>query len=414
MYKNEQIDYSIIEKLQNEVLLARQPIFNESHQIYGFEALYRGSFFNVNNVNDGMGATGELLNNICACVLDEQMNVNLPVFINVDENFINSPGFFPVQSDKIILEILETVPATPSIINKIKELKSQGFGFALDDYIFEPEREPFLELVSIVKIDVLGCTSEQLKEGIDKLANYSVTLLAEKVETVSIFEKCRGLGFKLFQGYFLERPKLVRGTKISASKQVTLQLLSELTRSDISNQQVAEAILRDPRLAMKVILLVNSSLFSFVRKVTDVREAVIMLGIESVKRWAIILLLVSETESPLEIFRTLLSRAKALELCAMDSNLKNESEYFSLGLFSGIDGVLGLSMEQVTEILPLSTELKEALCSQQGVMGELLVNLIGIEKNQLKGQDNLALRQLKSTYWQGLKWADELMGSITQ
>ncbi|MGJ8682491.1 EAL and HDOD domain-containing protein, partial [Paraglaciecola sp.] len=327
MYKNEQIDYSIIEKLQNEVLLARQPIFNESHQIYGFEALYRGSFFNVNNVNDGMGATGELLNNICACVLDEQMNVNLPVFINVDENFINSPGFFPVQSDKIILEILETVPATPSIINKIKELKSQGFGFALDDYIFEPEREPFLELVSIVKIDVLGCTSEQLKEGIDKLANYSVTLLAEKVETVSIFEKCRGLGFKLFQGYFLERPKLVRGTKISASKQVTLQLLSELTRSDISNQQVAEAILRDPRLAMKVILLVNSSLFSFVRKVTDVREAVIMLGIESVKRWAIILLLVSETESPLEIFRTLLSRAKALELCAMDSNLKNESEY---------------------------------------------------------------------------------------
>ncbi|MGJ8681807.1 hypothetical protein, partial [Paraglaciecola sp.] len=65
-------------------------------------------------------------------------------------------------------------------------------------------------------------------------------------------------------------------------------------------------------------------------------------------------------------------------------------------------------------ILPLSTELKEALCSQQGVMGELLVNLIGIEKNQLKGQDNLALRQLKSTYWQGLKWADELMGSITQ
>ncbi|MCF2948782.1 HDOD domain-containing protein [Paraglaciecola aquimarina] len=413
-HKKAPIDCSPIALLQKEVLLARQPILNEKHNIYGYEALYRGCLFDINNTDDGMGATGELLNNICACVLDVEVNDNLPVFINVDEKFINSPGFFPVQSDKIILEILESVPATTSVLNNIVALKKQGFGFALDDYIFEPEREPFLNLVSIVKVDVLACTPEELKKGVQNLAKYSVTLLAEKVESNEMFDLCRALGFTLFQGYYLERPRLIHGTKISASQQITLQLLSELTKPNISNQQIAEAILRDPRLAMKMILLVNSSLFSFIRKVSDVREAVIMLGVEAVKRWAIILLLVSESESPVEIFRTLLSRAKTLELCVMDTNLKNDGEYFSLGLFSGIDAVLGLNMQQVTEILPLSNELKDALCERRGPMGELLSNLIRFEKNQRPKSENESFKLLNSAYWQGLKWADELMGGIIQ
>jgi EAL and modified HD-GYP domain-containing signal transduction protein len=397
-----------------DILLARQAILTRYHSVYGFEVLYRGERFDIGNPSDGMGATGELLNNICTCVVDENLTAGYPIFINIDQQFIESPSFFPSQSDKIVLELLETVPATPEVIQKVKELRKLGFEFALDDFIFEEERMPFLPLVSIVKIDVLACSLEKIRQKLPALKEYPVILLAEKVENAEMFSQCQALGFTLFQGYYLEKPKLVRGVKIPASKQVTLKLLSELTRPDITVEEVSVLIFCDPRLALKIVLLVNSSLFSFVRKVHDVKEAVVMLGIEAVKRWAIILLLVTESESPIEIFRVLLARAKTLELFATSTDLDNQGDYFTLGLFSGLEAVLGTDIEAITRTIPMSEDITRALIRNEGVMGSLLQLIKQLEASE-KYADSIMENDfivLNSTYWQGMIWADELMETI--
>lgn len=401
-------------QLENSVLMARQTIFNQNNDVFGFELLYRGNQFDVTNPDDGFGTTGELLNNIFTCVIDDNLTSGKPLLINVDQQFIESPSFFPSKSDNIVLEILETVPATPQIIAKITELRRLGFEFALDDYIFEEERKPFLPLVSIVKIDLLGCSIEKIKAELPSLKQYSVTLLAEKVEDIDMFEQCRALGFTLFQGFFLERPKLVHGVKVTASKQITLRLLTELTKPDITINKVAEIIACDPRLSLKMMLLVNSSMFSFVRKVHDVKEAVVMLGIEAVKRWTIILLLVSESESPIEIFRVLLTRAKSLELFASKNNVDSQSDFFTLGLFSGLDAVLGVEMKMITKTIPLTAELELALNEKSGTMGHLLQTLQKIETFDVNVEENNVQEfvALNGMYWQGLLWADELMETI--
>jgi EAL and modified HD-GYP domain-containing signal transduction protein len=391
-----------------DVLLARQSILDKNHSIFGFEMLYRGSNFDASDAKNNLKVTSELLTNICTCVIEEKFNANHPMFINVDERFIQSPSFFPSPTDRIILELLEAVPATPNVLSKIKELTRQGFEFALDDYIFDSERTKFLPLVSIVKIDMLACSFEDVQSKVDQLKKYPAKLLAEKIESFEMFDKCVDLGFDLFQGYYLEKPKIIKGTKVPVNKEVTLRLLSELTRPNIAINEVADLIVCDPRLAMKIILLVNSSLFSFVREVNDVQEAVIMLGIDAVKRWAMILLLVSESEQPIEIFRILLCRAKTLELYAEAMNESKPSNYFSLGLFSGIDAVLGIGMDSVVGSLPLSHELKVALTESSGNMGQVLTSLKQLEK----GEQLKTLFSLKEYYWKGLRWADDLMGSI--
>ena len=43
------------------------------------------------------------------------------------------------------------------------------------------------------------------------LAPYDVRIVAEKVETAEERDACLELGIDLFQGYFFERPRLVRG-----------------------------------------------------------------------------------------------------------------------------------------------------------------------------------------------------------
>lgn len=394
--------------------MARQSILNANYEIYGFEFLYRGNRYDVSKSNDAMGATSELLSNLFTAIQNNDKTNNLPAFINIDSSFIESPSFFPSFSDNIILEILEDVVASPQIIARIRNLKQRGFKFALDDFIFEPDRLKFLPYVDIVKIDISAISFENIKKSLPILQPYSLILLAEKVETEKEFEECLKLGFDLFQGYFFDKPELVKGVEVSPSKQVALNLITELLREDITINEISTLISCDPRLVIKILLLVNSSYFSFSRKIENLREAIVMLGIKAVQQWVSLLLLASESESPLEIFRVLLSRAKALEAFAEIRAIKNKDDYFYLGLFSGLHALIGTDLETLLEKINLNKELKAALTGEENSIGNKLLIIKAIERfdfnlDKFNPKD---VELLMQTYWQGAEWADELMDKL--
>ncbi len=394
--------------------MARQSILNANYEIYGFEFLYRGSRYDVSKSNDAMGATSELLSNLFTAIQNNEKTNNLPAFINIDSSLIESPSFFPSFSDNIILEILEDVVASPQIIARIRNLKQRGFKFALDDFIFEPDRFKFLPYVDIVKIDISAIPFENIKKSLPILQPYSLILLAEKVETEKEFEECLKLGFDLFQGYFFDKPELVKGVEVSPSKQVALNLITELLREDITINEISTLISCDPRLVIKMLLLVNSSYFSFSRKIENLREAIVMLGIKAVQQWVSLLLLASESKSPLEIFRVLLSRAKALEAFAEIRAIKNKDDYFYLGLFSGLHALIGTDLETLLEKINLNKELKAALKGEENSIGNKLLIIKAIERFDfnLDKFNSKDVELLMQTYWQGIEWADELMDKL--
>ena len=394
--------------------MARQSILNANYEIYGFEFLYRGSRYDVSKSNDAMGAKSELLSNLFTAIQNNEKTNNLPAFINIDSSLIESPSFFPSFSDNIILEILEDVVASPQIIARIRNLKQRGFKFALDDFIFEPDRFKFLPYVDIVKIDISAIPFENIKKSLPILQPYSLILLAEKVETEKEFEECLKLGFDLFQGYFFDKPELVKGVEVSPSKQVALNLITELLREDITINEISTLISCDPRLVIKMLLLVNSSYFSFSRKIENLREAIVMLGIKAVQQWVSLLLLASESKSPLEIFRVLLSRAKALEAFAEIRAIKNKDDYFYLGLFSGLHALIGTDLETLLEKINLNKELKAALKGEENSIGNKLLIIKAIERFDfnLDKFNSKDVELLMQTYWQGIEWADELMDKL--
>lgn len=394
--------------------MARQSILNANYEIYGFEFLYRGSRYDVSKSNDAMGATSELLSNLFTAIQNNEKTNNLPAFINIDSSLIESPSFFPSFSDNIILEILEDVVASPQIIARIRNLKQRGFKFALDDFMFEPDRFKFLPYVDIVKIDISAIPFENIKKSLPILQPYSLILLAEKVETEKEFEECLKLGFDLFQGYFFDKPELVKGVEVSPSKQVALNLITELLREDITINEISTLISCDPRLVIKMLLLVNSSYFSFSRKIENLREAIVMLGIKAVQQWVSLLLLASESKSPLEIFRVLLSRAKALEAFAEIRAIKNKDDYFYLGLFSGLHALIGTDLETLLEKINLNKELKAALKGEENSIGNKLLIIKAIERFDfnLDKFNSKDVELLMQTYWQGIEWADELMDKL--
>lgn len=78
---------------------------------------------------------------------------------------------------------------------------------------------------------------------------------------------------------------------------MALQLIAILNKSESA---IAKLVFRDLVITNKFLKLVNKPLYVLVREVRNIREAVVNLGTDVVKQWAIILSLVNSSYCPYE------------------------------------------------------------------------------------------------------------------
>ncbi len=399
---------------QTDVLLARQPIFDRNLKLYGYELLYRANdLANSASFLCGDNATSQLLLNNFASITQATEHHRITAFINITENLIKSPEVLPIESEKVVLEILEDVIPDKALITSVLRYKKKGFKVALDDFPFTPVFEPLLEHADYIKVDVQSFSLEQISEKIKPLKNLNALLLAEKIEDHSTYVECLKLGFHLFQGYFFERPQIVRGKQIPSSKQQVLQLLSTLYDANAKTELIAEKISFDPSLSYRLLKIINSSAYNLPRKINSIKEAVVLLGIKNLKRWATLLAFASSDEAPPELLRTLLIRGRCCELLAKSNPAANSDEMFTVGLFSGIDAMLGADLNFLLEQLPLSEHITQAILQFQGYSGETLKSVIQFERAEWDSLDStLDQALLNYTYFEAVKWCDEMCASF--
>lgn len=393
--------------MSSEVLFARQPILDKHNNLQGFELLYRGSLSLESNAKE---ATLDVIVNCCTGLLSANSDLTAPLWINLDKTFITSDLDIPIAPEFVVLEILESVRPTPDVLKVISSLHRKGYIIALDDFTFEEYNHAFMPYASIIKVDVLEENIDSIKEKMSHFDFTGKTLLAEKVESKEVFDTCKAIGFDLFQGYYLEKPSSIKGNKLNAGKQTMLHVVNELSQEDISVQEVTDLITTDPILIFKILKMVNSPIYPSKREITSLKEAVIKLGIVIVKRWAIIFSLLSVSSKPSELFRTLLIRAKICELQAQTLNSENKENYFLIGLLSGLDAILDMDTETITNQMELSEHIKQELLNTN--KNSILNRVIQFEKGQYvesKEPPIQTLRELNEAYWQSAAWVDELM-----
>lgn len=187
---------------------AHQPIVDRRRRIVGSEVLFRTDELSTEAViGDAVAATRHVLGAI------ERYRGSLfearPVFVNVPRQMILDGSIAELDPRDIGVEILEDVVADPEIVRAVADLRQAGFVVALDDFLPEPSRVPLLAHADIVKLDVRAIGWGQLEAIVDDLQRGDVVILAEKVETDSEFETCHAMGFDLFQGYAVGRPKTI-------------------------------------------------------------------------------------------------------------------------------------------------------------------------------------------------------------
>lgn len=401
--------------LTQAAYVGRQPIYSQDSQTVAYELLFRSSEENHANVVNEEEATAELLLNVFAEIGLERVVGKLPAFINVSEEFILKGYCRAIPQDKVVIEVLEDVRPTSEVLSALAELKKVGYTLALDDFVYSPELLPLVELANIIKVDLPLVERDELPQHVELLRKFDVQLLAEKVETSEDFAACQELGFDFFQGYFFCRPTVVKGKRVPSNRLTVMRLISKLQAPSITLDEISEIIQTEPTLAYKLLRFVNSSQCGLDHKIDSIKHAVVLVGIHHVKTLCSLTMLAEAAGGkPGELVKTLLVRAKMAELLAAHLKQAKTDSYFLVGLFSAIDALLDLPMEQALERVPVSQEVHEALLNNKGTLGMVLNCVLEYEDGNW---DNVVCQlldatRIKNSYLQAIEWADESLSNL--
>ena len=371
-----------------EIFIGRQPILDRSHQLVAYELLFRsGKQRNEADVQDDLGATASVINHAFAELGVDQALGPYKGFINCDATLILSDVIEVLPTDKIVLEILETVEVTPEIVERCKELKARGFTLALDDFVnYEDKWKPLLELIEIVKVDLMPLSREQLVTVTTALKRWPLQLLAEKVDSREQAEFCHQLGFHLFQGYYFAKPVIIAGKKLSHSQLALVRLLG-LVMEDAETTALEGVFKHEPGLTMNLMRLTNSVASGVRTEVTSLRHAITVLGRRQLQRWLQLLLYTNPSGSD-QVVSPLLqlaaTRGRFLELLAgkLKAGARDfEDHAFMTGIMSLMPTLMGAPLEEIIKGIKLSNEVETALQHGEGMLGTMLVLCEALENS---------------------------------
>lgn len=356
--------------------LGRQPILDRRQSPVAYELLFRPTASNAAAILDDRAATAAVLLNLIELGLETVIG-SADGYINVDAGMLMSDVLEVLPREKVVLEILETVEATPELLARLSQLKQDGYRFALDDVTSISDNLlcllPFAELI---KVDVLCLTSQQLSALCATLLPLGLPLLAEKVETHAQFHACLELGFTYFQGYHFAKPKLIQGKKLGASELSILNLIGKLN-ADAPDIVVAATVKRDTSLSVMLLRLVNSPAAGLGRRVESIGQALTILGRRQLLRWLQVALYAKPAASGADAPQLLLAatRGKLMELLAEkvapgQKGLPDTA--FTIGILSLLEALLGHSLASILDQLALPHVVRLALLERQGVLGRML------------------------------------------
>ena len=399
-------------------LLARQPIFNRKMQVVAYELLCRSCDLNEYTADGGDMASSQVLLHTFTELSIHSVVGHHQAFINFTRTLLLTPP--PFDRRQLVVEVLEGQQIDAQMLHSLRSLREQGYTIALDDFELTDETRDLIPYADIIKLDVLQLSPDQIREHIDYLKPFGLTLLAEKVETYEMLEYCKDAGFDLFQGYFLARPKVIKGRKITENKQAVLQLLSVLHDPDVPLEQVEQLVARDPMLSYKLLRLVNSAAFALPRTIESLRQAITLLGLNIIKNWVNLLAMANLGDKPMDLIIAALTRARMCEIIAATmSGKKRQDTFFTVGLLSTLDAFMDAPLEILLSNISLSEQLNEALLQHLGDEGKVLDIVEHYERAEWDkidwdylGSRNISPDTLSHIYLDALTWVTTTMETM--
>lgn len=397
-------------------MIARQAVVNAQQAVVGYELFNRSQNGSAHTAASDVIVVFTALSHAGT----EELVGNKLIFINCTHESLSGGHLELVDPNKIVLEIPplgHTASDEVSIRMPIlASLREKGFHLAFNHTVLEPVYAPWLPLADYIKLDLSILAPDQLAVLISYASRHcDAELIAEKVETAQQYDAASSQGVELFQGYWFARPTLVQAKILSPSQASILQLINHV-RKQSSTDEIEEVLKKDAGLGFNLMRLINSAGFGLTREITSFKQAVMLMGLKKLFRWAALLLTASRASGvPSSIGQTAVVRGRLMELLAIESKAIDDTDQaFVTGIFSLLDVMLSMPMDEALKLVQIPEAMSKALTAHEGQLGQLLALAKACESSDDAAFDsaaaNLGLdgQQINMAHLQALAWADHM------
>lgn len=389
---------SASEGLAGDFCLTYQPIMDAEGLVFGYEPLYRHGDMEAHDgvvrFSDPVRATSQAIRVAFGELGFLDAIGDTLCFINIDEEMLDEGLLVALDPARVVFELPASAVPTDALIECCMAIKCAGFRLSLNNYRPGESPERLLQVADFVKID--------LRAGLDallvarKIAGLSgkVKLIAGRLETEEAFEAAKRLGCHYFQGYYFAKPIVSCGRQLSVQKSVLLDVLRMLLSSDVDNKEIERRLKMEPALCFSLLKLVNSSAGALPRRIGTLGEVLLLLGRQSLIRWIQLLIYSNEArlaEVPNPLMQAAAFRGRLLEylVALLPGKAAFREKAFMVGLLSHLETLLGVPLEVVLENLHLSEDVKQALLTRAGLLGEVLALAIALDEQDFAQVDGL-------------------------
>lgn len=360
-----------------KVMVGRQPILDRRKQVVAYELLF--------NPADPLAAAEMSADDAAAHVIaDGILSVGLDTlahdrraFVELTPNFLRHDVVKVLPADRVVIQVPADAGNDADATYACRQLKRDGYTLALSHYTDAHEGSPLLPLVDFVKTGAPNLTPHP--QG---AAAAPPATVAGDVQSIDTFNDAMRGGFTHFQGYFFEHPSSVPSRAIPRGQIGYLRLLYALNDANLSLNDLEDLMKHDASLCYRLLRTVNSAGFAQSREITSIRDALLLLGRDTVRRWASLWVMTDlGANAHTELVTMASIRGRFCEiLTGKQRGADAAGEGFLLGMCSCLDVILEQPMAALLAELPLTTRVSDALLGKDNPARRLLSSAVAYER----------------------------------
>lgn len=364
--------------------IVREPLLNPKQKVIGFQLSWQNS-------NQAADLTSMDLSSLMKFVAEQLNNEESGfllgdsiLFLEAVPELLEAEGLRLLSPKHTVLILSKQDFTNSTTLELIKELRALGYGICMRGADLSTLERSFFSQISYIEVEMNAGNFATQAKMYAALKQSDVRLVARKVATWQDFDACAALGLDSFVGKLHLMPRPNPRNKGLNSAQTTILQLMEMIRKNADVQQLETVVKRDAALAYKLLCYINSAGFGLRTEVQSLKHAVTILGYSPLYRWLSLLLATASTGSSPVLLETAIVRGRFAELLGQPFMSKTEAEnLFVAGMFSLLDRLLGVPMEEVLSSIQLPEAVIEALISRSGTYGPYLALAEACELNSM-------------------------------
>ena len=355
-------------------LVVREPLLDAQQQVIGYQFSWAQDASVANDeVTDARKLVDLILSTLNA---DEEVSSSKYIrFLRAPAELLLEDAFalIPPRNTSLIVTVEDL--ANEAVYAEVKVLRKAGYGILLRGVDMKDLNPKQLILSTAIEVyfDPDHFASQARIYGV--LKNSPIRMVARKVSNWQEYDACGTLGLQSFAGafYLVPRNAVRMSNGLNPSQMMLLQLM-ELVRNNAEIHQIEEKLKHDPAISYKLLHYINSAGFGLGFEIESMRHAIQVLGYNPLYRWLSVLLAsANPTTASLILMQTAITRGRLTELLGKSFLSRNDAEnLFITGMFSLLDRLLGVPMEQALEQIQLPDPVLDALLSREGVYAPFL------------------------------------------